>query len=132
MRSVTALTQRPGDPRRYSRKEIDKAANILRRFGARLPLLVQSDGVVIAVRQRRRRRQKARVRGAPDDHRRRPLSEYECKQLSIALARLYELGKFDRAAARRGAGRPPDQCAGTRLWHHGSRGDRGRSRDRIA
>lgn len=46
--AVASLIQAPGDPRRFDRAEIDKAAAILRRFGMVLALAIDADGHVLA------------------------------------------------------------------------------------
>jgi ParB-like chromosome segregation protein Spo0J len=85
----------PDMPRRFSRKERRAAVAILRRFGFRLPQLIQSDGRVIANMLAVMAATDLGIEQIPvvlaDD-----LSKRECDELSIALARFYELGKFDQ------------------------------------
>ncbi|MEG3155133.1 DNA modification methylase [Sphingomonas sp. RB1R13] len=92
--NTNKLWQSEKDPRRYSEKEIKKAEAILRRFGVRVPLIISADGCVlshfiIVIAAKRLGIEQLPIIYADD------LSEAERKALSVALNRLYELGKFD-------------------------------------
>jgi DNA modification methylase len=89
------LWQAAKNPRRYTAKEIKKAERILKRWGVRLPLVITSDGCVIAHFVAVIAARKARIDQLPvvyaDD-----LPAAEHLALSLALDRFYELGEFDR------------------------------------
>jgi len=89
------LWQAAKNPRRYTAKEIKNAESILKRWGVRLPLVVTSDGCVIAHFIAVIAARKARIDQLPvvyaDDL---PAAEHQA--LSLALGRFYELGEFDR------------------------------------
>ena len=89
------LWQAKLNPRRYTAKEIKKAESILKRWGVRLPLVITSDGCVIAHFIAVIAARKARIEQLPvvyaDDL---PAAEHQA--LSLALDRFYELGEFDR------------------------------------
>lgn len=94
-RPIDQLHQAEGAPRRYPKADIKHGVGIIRKFGLRLPLLVQANGgvlahyvIVVAARQLGHDELPVVV---VDD-----LSPGECDALSIALDRLYGLGKFDR------------------------------------
>lgn len=94
-RPIEQLWQREGAPRRFSRQDIKKATDILRRFGLRLPLVIRKDNQVLShfvvVNAARELGYDALPVVLADD-----LTDAECDQLSLALARFYELGKFDQ------------------------------------
>ena len=82
-------------PRKYSRKEIRKAASIMRRFGVLLPVMVSSGGRVLAHFVAVLAARELGYKQFPViliEH----LSEAEEIALSIAISRFYELGKFDQ------------------------------------
>ena len=89
------LWQSTKNPRRYTAKEIRKAESILKRWGVRLPLVITSDGCVIAHFIAVIAARKAGIEQLPvvlaDDL---PAAEHQA--LSLALDRFYELGEFDR------------------------------------
>lgn len=93
--STDKLWQAAKAPRRYTAKEIRKAESILKRWGVRLPLVITSDGCVIAHFIAVIAARKARIHQLPvvyvDD-----LPPAEHQALSLALDRFYELGEFDR------------------------------------
>lgn len=93
--STDKLWQAATNPRRYTAKEIKKAESILSKWGVRLPLVITSDGCVIAHFIAVIAARKARIDQLPvvyaDD-----LPEAELQALSLALDRFYELGQFDR------------------------------------
>lgn len=89
------LWQAAKNPRRYTGKEIKKAESILRKWGVRLPLVITSDGCVIAhfiavIAARNAGIDQLPVVYADD------LPAAEHQALSLALDRFYELGEFDR------------------------------------
>lgn len=91
---VEKLWQARGDPRRYTARDIKKAEGVVRRFGIRLPLVISSDGCVVAhwlavVAARRLGIDQVPVLYADD------LPAAERQMLSLALNRFYELGQFD-------------------------------------
>lgn len=93
--STDKLWQSEKNPRRYTAKEVKKAESILKRWGVRLPLVVTSDGCVIAHFIAVIAARKAGIDQLPvvyaDDL---PAAEHQA--LSLALDRFYELGEFDR------------------------------------
>lgn len=93
--STDKLWQSEKNPRRYTAKEIKKAESILQRWGVRLPLVITSDGCVIAHFIAVIAARKAGIDQLPvvyaDD-----LPAAENQALSLALNRFYELGEFDR------------------------------------
>jgi hypothetical protein len=93
--STDKLWQSAKNPRRYTAKEIRKAESILKRWGVRLPLVITSDGCVIAHYIAVIAARKAGIEQLPvvyaDD-----LPKAEHQALSLALDRFYELGEFDR------------------------------------
>jgi DNA modification methylase len=89
------LWQPPQSPRKYARKEIRKAVAIMRRFGVLLPLVISSDGQVLAHFVAVLAARELGYEQFPVvlvDH----LGEAERSALSIALSRFYDLGKFDQ------------------------------------
>ena len=93
--STDKLWQKATNPRHYTAKEIKKAESILKRWGVRLPLVITSDGCVIAHFIAVIAARKAGIDQLPvvyaDDL---PAAEHQA--LSLALDRFYELGEFDR------------------------------------
>jgi hypothetical protein len=89
------LWQAANNPRRFTAKDIKKAERILKRWGVRLPLVITSDGCVIAHYIAVIAARKAGIDQLPvvyaDD-----LPAAEHRALSLALDRMYELGEFDR------------------------------------
>ncbi len=92
---INKLSQPRLSPRKFSQKDIAKAKAIIERFGIRVPLLVTSDGCVIAtflaVLAARALQYDQMPAIVVDD-----LNETELAALSIAHSRFYELGKFDQ------------------------------------
>ncbi len=94
-RSTASLSRSETDPRRYHRKDVARAEQIIRRFGVRLPLIIAPDGtvlvggIVLAAAQRMKL-DELPVLAAGD------MSSAEQKALSVAMNRLYEMGDFDR------------------------------------
>ena len=93
--STDELWQSGKNPRRYTLKEIKKAERILKRWDVRLPLVITSDGCVIAhyiavIAARRAGITQLPVVYADD------IPAAERQALSLALDRFYELGEFDR------------------------------------
>jgi DNA modification methylase len=92
---IGKLSQPRLSPRKFSQKDIGKAKAIIQRFGLRLPLVITSDGRVIAhflavLASRELGYEQLPVILADD------LNDTERSALSIALGRFYELGKFDQ------------------------------------
>ena len=89
------LWQAAKNPRHYTAKEIKKAEGILKRWGLRLPLVITSEGCVIAHFIAVIAARKAGIDQLPvvyaDDL---PAAEHQA--LSLALDRFYEMGEFDR------------------------------------
>lgn len=88
------LWQKATNPRRYTGKEINKAVSILKRWGVRLPLVITSDGYVIAhfiavIAVRKSGIEQLPVVYADD------LPAAKHHALSLPLDRFYELGEFD-------------------------------------
>lgn len=94
-RPIDKLWQSEKAPRRFSRADSKKVTDILRRFGIRLPLVIRKDGQVLShfvvVSAARQLGYDELPVVLADD-----LSDIECDQLSLALSRIYELGKFDQ------------------------------------
>lgn len=94
-RSTASLSRSETDPRRYNRKDVGRAEQIIRRFGVRLPLIIAPDGtvlvggIVLAAAQGMKL-DELPVLAAGD------MSFAEQKALSVAMNRLYEMGDFDR------------------------------------
>lgn len=92
---IDKLRQDERSPRRYSKKELKKAEDIIRRFGVRLPVVISADGCVVAHFIAVAAAKRAGITQLPvvyaDD-----LPEPERRALSLALNRLYELGDFDQ------------------------------------
>jgi DNA modification methylase len=87
------LWQDPDNPRRYSKRDLERAENILRRFGFRMPLIIRRDGCVLSqfhlvAVARKLGHEQLPVLYADD------LSEPEQRALTIGLNRLYDLGKL--------------------------------------
>jgi hypothetical protein len=90
------LRQSPKEPRRYTARAIEKAEAILRRFGQRIPLGIDSDGCVyghfiVVIAAKRLSIEQLAVVYADD------LSPAERQALSLSLNRMYQLGDFDQA-----------------------------------
>ncbi|MEA3012805.1 MAG: hypothetical protein QOD42_1350 [Sphingomonadales bacterium] len=96
-RKTSSLRQADADPRRYSARDIKKAAGIVRHHGIRLPLVVSSDGCVLAGFVAVLAACELGIEQLPvlvaDD-----LAGPQLQVLSLALNRFCELGEFDSEA----------------------------------
>ena len=93
--AVASLEQAPSDPRTYSRDDIAKATAIVRRFGPMVPVLLDADGLVLSggllvIAARRLGIDTIPAIQIGD------LSGPKARELSLALNRFLELGRFDQ------------------------------------
>lgn len=92
---ITALKLDPDDPRLFSKRELKNTKNILRRFRLRTPLLIDADNMVLVGAAILTVASELGYDALPvlrvDD-----LTRVECQALSVAYARLGELGSFEK------------------------------------